>query len=137
MKDYLDTPAFDHPAITGDIVERKTIDSDDETAFYSRTLEYNQWFINTEGIIGILVECDGNASDTLAVTVQFNYGGTSSWTTSSIDLVTDLACNTSAYYRLDIQTNFRNYIPFAKMRIKYQKTGTNAALNIKSRITRV
>jgi hypothetical protein len=137
MKDYLDTPAFDHATITGDIAETKVIAAATETAFYSRELKYNKWFIDTEGIMGVLVECDGNASDTLAVTIQFHYGGSTSWGTSDITLVAAQACNTNAYYRIDIQSTFRNYMPFYKMRIKYQKTGTNAALTVKSRITRV
>ena len=137
MRDQLDLDAFEHAVITGYYAERKTIAQTDEDAFYSRELDYNKYIKDSEGIIGILVECDGNASDTLAITVEFSYGGTSAWTTKTISLDTDLACNTSSFFRVDITSNFRDCLPFTKLRIKYQKTGTNAALNIKSRIIRV
>lgn len=123
---------FENSNITGDFLEGLTIAAADEAVNNGRSLGYN-YIGRATGIFGLLVECSGNASDTLTVVAQFAYG-TSVWTTKTITLTSTHACNTSNFYRLDTNSSWRNVIPFMKMRFTFTKTGANALCVVKSRL---
>ena len=89
------------------------------------------------GIIGLAMELDGNASDTITVLIEFYYGDKLTWGTKTITLLNAVAANTNQFVRIDIQNSWRDYIPFSKVRFKITKTGANAACTILSRITRI
>jgi hypothetical protein len=123
---------FENSNITGDYVDVLSIAKTDEDAHTSREFGYNH-FGRSVGLFGLLVECSGNASDALTITAQFNYS-TSTWTTKTIALSSGHAGNASALYRLDINSSWRTVIPFSKMRFTFQKSGTNAACTVTSRL---
>ena len=129
-------PVFENPNITGDYLEGYNVTAATVTAFYSRNIGYH-YIRKSTGLIGLFVDCtNGSASDTLLVQLQFNYGtsGTNSWTTKTITLAAAQLCNASTFYRIDINATWRDCIPFDKLRIKFQKTGTNSVVAIKSRL---
>jgi len=128
---------FDHETITGEKVAQKVIAAADETANYSSEFSFDEFFQNTLGIIGLAMELDGNASDTITVVVEFYYGKGMTWGTKTITLLNAVAANTNQYVRIDIQSGWRDYLPFNKIRFKITKTGTNGTCTIKSRIQRV
>ena len=103
----------------------------------SREFEYNEVMERSQGMFGLAVECDGDALDKLGVKIQFNYGGSLGWN-KEIELVkrnsNGLACDSSEFYRIDINKNFRNAIPFKKMRFVIGKYGDHADCTVKARL---
>ena len=110
--------------------ETMTVTAADVTANYSRQFNMDLAF---GGLFGVLVDLDGDASDTMEVVVEFNYGD-DAWTTKTIQVVASQACNTAAYYRMDTLSTWRDAIPFSAIRIKYTKTGANGQCIVTSRV---
>ena len=135
--EMLSFPLFDHVTITGEKTEYKTIAIADEAANYSSVFDFDDFVQNTLGIIGLAIEFNGNASDTIVVIVEFLYGERLTWGAKSMTLLNGVAGNTNQFVRLDIQSTWRDYLPFQKMRFKITKTGTNAAGPILARFTRI
>ncbi len=104
---------------------------------YSREFEYDQLMSNSQGMFGLAISCNGNASDYLGVKLEFDYGGSLGYV-KSFELVKrtikGLAGNNSDFFRIDIDKNFRNAIPFKKMRIVFGKYGQNADLTFNARL---
>ena len=135
--ELLSYPLFNHTVIDGTKVEQLTIGASDETDQYSSEFKYDDFFQNTLGIIGIAMELNGNASDTITVILEYFYGKSLTWATNTLTIFNGVNANTNQYKRLDIMANWRDYLPFQKIRFKITKTGTNAACVITSRIIRV
>ena len=130
----ISVPTFDHPSITGDRVVQRTM-ATTTTTLYSNELEWKT-IVKTGGIMGLITETSGNASDSLAAELEFYYGEHIGWTTATaISVFSGLAIGSNNQTRLDTLSNFRDRLPFIKMRVKFTKTGSNATATIKSRIT--
>lgn len=125
-------PIFENPNITGDYLEGLVIAASVETIHYGRPIGYS-YIGNSTGLIGLVVECSGSESDTLTIVAQFDYG-TGAWTTETITLSSSHAGNASNLYRLDINSSWRDVIPFMRMRFTFTKSGTNAICTVKSRL---
>ena len=135
--EMLTFPLFDHASITGEKSELKTIAIADVAANYSSEFRFDTFIQNSQGILGLVMEFDGSASDTVTVTVQFNYGARTTWGVKSLTVIDGVNANTNQFERLDILSGWRDYIPFEKMRFVITKTGANAALPIIARLTRM
>jgi hypothetical protein len=126
-------PIFENSNITGDFLEGLVIAAADETTHAGRPISYDIIGRST-GIIGLAVETSGNASDLMTIVAQFHYGIGTTYTTKTITITSSHACNTNNFYRLDINSSWRNIIPFMKMKFTFTKTGTNASCTVKSRL---
>ena len=135
--EMLTFPLFDHASITGEKSELKTIAIADVAANYSSEFRFDDFIQNSQGILGLVMEFNGSASDTVTVTVEFYYGSRTTWGVKSITVISSVAANTNQFERLDILSGWRDYIPFEKMRFNITKTGANAALPIIARLTRM
>jgi len=135
--EMLTFPLFDHTQVTGEKVEQLTIAIADVAANYSSEFRFDQFIQNSQGILGLVMEFDGHASDTIVVKVEFNYGARTTWGVKSITVLDGVAANTNQYERLDILSGWRDYIPFEKMRFSITKTGANGACPIIARLTRM
>ena len=76
-------------------------------------------------------------TDTITVTAEFYYGRNTTWGVTSVVVMNAKAANTNNFQRVDIMSGWRDYIPFDKRRFKVQKTGTNGACDVISRIVRL
>ena len=135
--EMLTFPLFDHASITGEKSELKTIAIADEAANYSSEFRFDDFIQNSQGILGLVMEFGGNASDTVVVAVEFYYGARTTWGVKSLTVIDGVNANTNQFERLDILSGWRDYIPFEKMRFNITKTGANAALPIIARLTRM
>lgn len=137
QREMLSEAMFNHSTITGYGVERLVIDATDETANNSAEFRFDKYFQGSLGIIGIDVELDGNASDTMTVTAQFKYGPRTTWGVQSQTVLNAVACNTNNFKRIDIQSGWRDHLPFDKVRFQFQKSGTNGACTVIARLVRL
>jgi len=103
----------------------------------SREFSYNDIFQNSNGMIGLAVSCSGDSNDKLGIKLSFSYGGSLGYI-KEVTLMprtsNGLACNSSGFYRIDINKDFRNAIPFDKMKIVLGKYGDNADCTVKARL---
>jgi len=124
---------FDHPTVTGDTVESRTLGTAAGT-LYSKEFSYTDLLKNGSGTIGLAVDVAGLSSDTLTVIqAEFDYGGTMGYI-KTLSLATTKTADFSDFYRIDTQDSFYTYLPFKKMRIAFTKTGTSDTLTIKGTI---
>jgi len=137
QREILSYPLFDHATITGEKIEQLVIAIADEAANLSSEFKFEDFFQESLGIIGLAFSFDGHASDTITVVAQFKYGNRTPWGLTTQTVMSAKAANTDQFQRIDIQSGWRDYLPFEKIRFTLTKSGTNGACTAIGRIVRL
>jgi len=130
---------FENESDSQQSVEQRTLAQAVGSTLYSREFAWKNFFESSQSLINLLTEMSGNAGDTIDAWLEFSYndnGGSLSWIEEAIKIMNGVAANKSVTaLRLDSLQNFRSYIPFEEVRVKFEKaSGANASCPIKGRL---
>lgn len=130
---------FPHETNSDLSAEQRTLAQPVNSLLYSREFDWKNFFESSQSLVNMVSEMSGNSGDTIDAWLEFSYNdddGSLSWVEEAIKIVDGVAANRDVTpKRLDNLENFRDYLPFEYVRIKFEKaSGTNGTCPIKGRL---
>lgn len=119
---FISRPGFNHPTIIGDSVVRYAAGTSGDV--YSKEITFSDLMGNGNNIWGVCIKVDGLQNDSLTITAQFQYDELIGYI-NTLALESAKEADFSSFHRLDSNATVIDYLPFQKVRLLFDRTGSN------------